>query len=72
MDMWYEGRKIAESRQRQLMSKAADALERLMANERCLEASRRAYVPQLALARAGKLEKQQAESVVYMAKDLQL
>lgn len=72
MDMWHEGRKIAESRQRRLMSDAVEALQRLMKNERCSEASRKAYVKQLAAAQAGKLRKQKAESVVFMAKDLQL
>ena len=70
MDMWYEGRKIAESRQRQLMSDAMEALKRLLKNERCSEASRKAYVKQLAAAQAGTLNKQKAESVVFLAGSL--
>ena len=70
MDMWYEGRKIAESRQKQRMSNAVEALQRLMKNERCSEASRKAYVKQLAAAQAGTLNKQKAESVVFLAGSL--
>ena len=70
MDKWHEGRKVAASRHTQLMSDAVDALERLMANEKCSEASRRSYAAQLRLARAGELVKQKAESVVYMAQNL--
>ncbi len=70
MEKWHEGRKIAASRQTQLMSDAVDALERLMANEKCSEASRKSYAAQLRLARAGELVKQKAESVVYMAQNL--
>ena len=68
-DMLHEGRKRAESRERQLMSDAVKALQRLMANEQCSEASRDTYVKQLA-AQAGRLEKIQAESVVFMADGL--
>ena len=70
MDMWHEGRKIAESRQRQLMSDAVEALQRLMKNERCSEASHKAYVKQLVAAQAGTLNKQKAESVVLLAGSL--
>ena len=70
MDMWHEGRKRAESWQSQLMSKAVKALQRLMENEKCWEASRKAYVKQLAAAQAGTLNKQKAESVVFPAGSL--
>ena len=69
-DMLHEGRKRAESRERQLMSDAVEALQRLMKNERCSEASRKAYVKQLAAAQAGTLHKQKAESVVFLAGSL--
>ena len=70
MDMWYEGRKIAESWQRKLMSDAVEALQRLMKNERCSEASCKAYVKQLAAAQAGTLNKQKAESIGFLAGSL--
>ena len=60
----------ALTRQSQLMSDAVRAIQRLLENPSCSEASRRAYLRQLPGATAGTLSKQKAESLLFLAQSL--
>ncbi|CAL8461545.1 g1076 [Coccomyxa elongata] len=54
----------------QLMSDAEHAIQRLLANPHCSEASRKAYLRILPAATAGTLSKQKAESLLFLAQSL--